>query len=133
MKFYFLKYNFTRQLLMYLLIIMFAVFAYFSFADSLALAIVFLTCLLLFSASLIFQYFNYVLIDELGIEYHSLFREYRLHWNEIGQIKIINRWNRNTLWPWIIILKSSKRICSKRLMPTTEKENVLRLRILTGY
>jgi hypothetical protein len=106
MKFHFFRYNYFRQFIFYGLIGIFALAAT-DYKHQSAAVLIISGCIagVLFAA-LIYQYLSYIVIDENGIMYKSLFKQYYLRWDEIGQIRVIKRWNGNSVIPWIIILRS---------------------------
>lgn len=108
MKIHFFKYNFFRQFLFYSMIIIFGLIATDNKHQSTQM-LIFSGCIAaVFVLVLIYQYLSYLIIDETGVTYRSLLKKYKLEWDEIGNVDIIKRWNKNKTVPWIIILRSDK-------------------------
>lgn len=106
MKFRYFKYNKYRQIILYLLMILPPIFIYdaiFVTHSILELVLSIITEAIVIT-SLICQYLSTITIDAEGIRHSSIFREYLLTWEMIGQIKVISRWKGKYLW--IIILRS---------------------------
>lgn len=106
MKFRYFKYNKYRQIILYLLLILPPIFIYDGIivTHSVIELVLSITAEAIVISVLIFQYLSTVTIDSKGVKHSSVFREYLLTWEMIGQIKVISRWNGKYLW--IIILKS---------------------------
>lgn len=101
----FFKYNLSRQIFLYGFILLCVLAAYDAWHKGSYLGIIVFLCITGFLVIvLIYQYLSLIIIDEKGITYHSILKKYCLSWNEIGQIRVIRRWNGVTVW--IIILKS---------------------------
>ena len=106
MKFYFFKRNIFRQFILYSSLILSSLFTWQMFKDgSVVGTAVFGAIALLLMCYILYQYLSYVRINEQGVTYHALLKEYCLRWEEIGQFKVIPRWN--VQLPWIIILRST--------------------------
>ena len=106
MKFHFFKYNFFRQFMFYGMIFIFGLISTDDEHQSVPVLIISGCIAAVFLLALIYQYLSYLVIDKEGIVYHSLLKRYRLNWDEIGQVKVIKRWDKNLGFRWIIILKS---------------------------
>ena len=106
MTFKFFKHNFYRQFSLYstvvlaILLLYDAVFVTHSLFELIIAALAGLAAAL----SLIYQYFNRIIINNDGVEYKSILKNYTLKWDDIGQVKIIPRWKGRSAW--IIVLKS---------------------------
>lgn len=106
MRIRFFKYNYYRQIVLYLLLILFSLFIYAELRDNvISRAILWIVIVGAIIISLSYQYFSYIYIYNKGILFKSLFKNYILTWDKIGQIKIIRRWQGRIIW--IIILTST--------------------------
>lgn len=106
MEFRYFKRNIHRQFILYSILVLSLLFLYDAIVvnHSVLETIIAITSGAISILCLTYQYCNAVMIDEKGIKHSSLFREYTLSWDMIGQVKVIPRWNGKAIW--IIILKS---------------------------
>lgn len=105
MKIRFFKYNFFRQFILYSFTIFCGLGVYHGIArQKETMVMISAITASLIAITLVYQYLSYVIIDEKGITYHSFLKHYWLRWDEIGQTKVIKRWNGQL--PWVVIIRS---------------------------
>ena len=107
MRFRYLKHNIYRQFVLYAILALTLLLTYDSIVinqSTLELVLVAPVGIITI-ASIAYQYFSYVIIDDEGIRHKSLCREYMFAWDKAGQVKIIQRRQGKAIW--VIILKSS--------------------------
>lgn len=105
MNFYFFKRNLIRQIILFCSLLLLLLFTWQMVKDHSASGIVvFGAAVTLLLFWIVYQYCSYVRVDENGVTYHAPLKEYCLRWDEIGQAKVIPRWNIQI--PWVIVLRS---------------------------